>query len=158
MTFSQPTTAGLYDSSLEKDSCGVGFIVNILHSSTHDIVRDASTILCNMIHRGGGPIDDGDGAGVMTAIPHKLLVSIYPNRIIQYQYAFGNIFFSRDEAVCQESKNTFQEIALRLGLTIIAWRECPVDNSRLGPISKSKEPVILQPIICFSANQNVISN
>lgn len=38
-----PAAQGLYDPSLEKDSCGVGFIVNIKGEASHDVLRDAST-------------------------------------------------------------------------------------------------------------------
>ena len=42
------------------------------------IIKDAQTILCRMKHRGatGGDNDTGDGAGVMTGIPHKLYTRI----------------------------------------------------------------------------------
>ncbi len=38
-------------------------------------MRDARGILCNMTHRGATGADsrDGDGAGLMSAIPHELL-------------------------------------------------------------------------------------
>lgn len=49
-----PEPIGLYHPDQEKDSCGVGFITNIGKERSHEIVADASTILCNMIHRGGG--------------------------------------------------------------------------------------------------------
>jgi hypothetical protein len=64
---SLPAACGLYDPEQERDSCGVGFIVNIKGQRSHSILHDASFILCNMTHRGaeGADIRDGDGAGVM---------------------------------------------------------------------------------------------
>src|SRR5258707_11166488 len=48
----RPPAEGLYDPSLEKDSCGVGFIANIKGKKSHQIVDDAISILCNLEHRG----------------------------------------------------------------------------------------------------------
>src|SRR5215510_13359172 len=48
----RPPAEGLYDPSLEKDSCGVGFIASIKGNASHQIVSDALSILCNLEHRG----------------------------------------------------------------------------------------------------------
>lgn len=60
-----PIQQGLYNPENEKDSCGVGFIVNIKGVPSHKVVQQAESILCNMTHRGaaGADINDGDGAG-----------------------------------------------------------------------------------------------
>ena len=69
---SRPPAVGLYDPSLEKDSCGVGFIANIKGQKSHEIVADALSILCNLEHRGAVGADPraGDGAGILVQIPH----------------------------------------------------------------------------------------
>jgi glutamate synthase (NADPH) large chain len=63
----RPAAEGLYDPGLEKDSCGVGFIANIKGKKSHQIVRDALNILCNLEHRGAVGADPraGDGAGTL---------------------------------------------------------------------------------------------
>jgi glutamate synthase (NADPH) large chain len=43
-----PPKQGLYDPQLEKDSCGVGFVVNIKGKKSHQIVEDGITILKNL--------------------------------------------------------------------------------------------------------------
>ena len=48
----RPPAVGMYDPSLEKDSCGVGFIANIKGKKSQQIVSDALNILCNLEHRG----------------------------------------------------------------------------------------------------------
>jgi glutamate synthase (NADPH/NADH) len=60
-----PVKQGLYDPEFEKDACGVGFMVHVKGEKKHSIVSQASSILCNMTHRGasGADIRDGDGAG-----------------------------------------------------------------------------------------------
>src|SRR5204863_10100682 len=68
----RPPAEGLYDPSLEKDSCGVGFIADIKGRASHQIVADALSVLCNLEHRGAVGADPraGDGAGILVQIPH----------------------------------------------------------------------------------------
>lgn len=153
-----PVKQGLYDPEFEKDACGVGFSCHIKGQVSHKIVSDAKYLLCNMTHRGavGADARDGDGAGVMTSIPHKFMVKEF-ERIHDFklpplgQYAVGNIFFKDDEDILVESKKTFQQIAESLGLRVLGWREVPRDSSILGPASLSREPIILQPIVVLEA-------
>src|SRR5260370_7380206 len=67
----RPPAEGLYDPSLEKDSCGVGFIANIKGKKSHQIVSDALNILCNLEHRGsvGANPRAGDGPGILLQLP-----------------------------------------------------------------------------------------
>lgn len=107
-----------------------------------------------MTHRGavGSDARDGDGAGVMTSIPHKFM-----QREFEYhcnvqlpslgQYAVGNIFFKKDDEVFEKSKLTFENIAASLGLRVLGYRNVPVDSSILGPASLSREPKIIQPLV-----------
>ena len=66
-----PEKYGLYDPEYEKDACGVGFVAHIKGRASHQIVKDANRILCNMDHRGarGSETNTGDGAGMLTALP-----------------------------------------------------------------------------------------
>src|SRR6267154_2578196 len=68
-----PEGHGLYDPTLAKDSCGVGFIADIKGRKSQQIVVDALTILVNLEHRGAVGADPraGDGAGILVQIPHK---------------------------------------------------------------------------------------
>ena len=66
---------GLYDPAYESDSCGVGFICDIRGRASNAILRDAERMNCSMEHRGGVGYEKntGDGAGILTALPHRLL-------------------------------------------------------------------------------------
>ena len=58
---------------MEKDGCGVGFLVSLKNESTHEILEQGIHALECMEHRGGvGPDNIGDGAGIMTSIPFEL--------------------------------------------------------------------------------------
>ncbi|KAF9431626.1 glutamate synthase [NADH] [Entomortierella beljakovae] len=148
-----PVAQGLYDPVNEKDSCGVGFIANIKGEVSHRLLRDASNVLCNMTHRGAVSADprDGDGAGVMTGMPHTFMVEEAARLNIklpeQGEYAVGNVFLRPDEPHVHEQKSIFESIAQQNGLKVLGWRTVPVDNSILGPSSKSKEPSIQQPFV-----------
>ncbi|KAK6462094.1 glutamate synthase [Scheffersomyces coipomensis] len=151
-----PVAKGLYNPELEKDACGVGFTCHLKGEASHKIVSDSRNLLCNMSHRGGelNP-KDGDGAGMLSSIPHKFL-----KREFKYhcnvdlpplgQYGTGNVFFKKDDTVFEKSKVTFENIAQSLGLKVLGWRKVPHDSSILGPASLSREPYILQPAIVLS--------
>jgi glutamate synthase (NADPH/NADH) len=107
-----------------------------------------------MTHRGavGSDARDGDGAGVMTSIPHKFFVKNFEREKdiklpVLGKYAVGNIFFKPDDAILQSSIKTFEEIAGQLDLRVLGWREVPRDSTLLGPAALSREPIILQPVV-----------
>jgi glutamate synthase (NADPH/NADH) len=98
----------------------------------------------------GADARDGDGAGVMTGIPHSFFVResghcFNAKLPSEGHYAVGNLFFSKVEFEAQQE--SFTEIAKGLGLRVLGWRDVPTDNTILGPASKSKEPKIMQPFV-----------
>lgn len=157
---SLPAKQGLYDHENDRDSCGVGLICQIKGISSHKIVSDARQLLCAMTHRGATGADsrDGDGAGVMTGIPHRFfkheaerdLGCILPE---PGKYAVGNVFFNpTDITQLQDQQLVFTTIAQDLGLRVLGWRRVPTDGTILGPASKSKEPAIYQPFVVLRSN------
>ncbi|HPX27939.1 MAG TPA: hypothetical protein PLG87_14125, partial [Treponemataceae bacterium] len=66
---------GLYNPLFEHDSCGTGFICSIKGEKTHRMVLDALEMLSRMTHRGatGADPESGDGAGILTQLPHEFL-------------------------------------------------------------------------------------
>jgi len=157
---SLPANQGLYLNENEKDSCGVGFICHIKGERSHKIVSDARQLLCAMTHRGATGADsrDGDGAGVMTSIPHQFfkreaerdIGCILPD---PGEYAVGNVFFKPNDSIqLQNHQAIFSKIAIELGLRVLGWREVPTDGAILGPSASSKEPVILQPFVVLRSH------
>jgi glutamate synthase (NADPH/NADH) len=150
-----PADQGLYSNVNEKDSCGVGFICHIKGERNHKIVSDARQLLCAMTHRGATGADsrDGDGAGVMTGIPHEFFkreaeMDIGCALPELGEYAVGNIFFKKDDPVQSQAQQAiFAKIANDLGLRVLGWREVPTDGTILGPAASSREPNILQPFV-----------
>lgn len=155
-----PASQGLYMNELEKDSCGVGFVCHIKGEQSHKIVSDARQLLCAMTHRGatGADFRDGDGAGVMTGIPHALfkreaekdLGSTLPE---PGEYAVGNIFFKHNNpASLKNHQSIFSDLAHDLGLRVLGWREVPTDGTILGPAASGTEPVIRQPFVVLRSH------
>ena len=71
---SSPTQPPLYQDRYEHDACGIGFVAQKDGRRSNDVLRLAVTALCNHAHRGAVAADgkSGDGAGVLTQIPHEL--------------------------------------------------------------------------------------
>src|SRR5205823_10534091 len=70
-----PRPSGLYDPRFEHDACGVGFVARLSGQPGHDIVAKAVEAVANLSHRGAVAADgkSGDGSGVLTQIPRKLI-------------------------------------------------------------------------------------
>ncbi|KAJ2780968.1 glutamate synthase [NADH] [Coemansia javaensis] len=148
-----PQPQGLYDPVNEKDACGVGFIINIKGAPSHAVLRDSENLLCNMSHRGatGSDVRDGDGAGVMAAMPHRFMAKAFGALGCALpppgQYATGNVFMHCDEDVRDRSIHVFERAAASVGLRIAAWRRVPTNSEILSPSSRAREPAILQPLV-----------
>src|SRR6476659_3367477 len=149
----RPPAEGLYDLSLEKDSCGVGFIANIKGRKSHQIVSDAIAILCNLEHRGAVGADPraGDGAGILVQTPHEFFVRKAEELDIHLpepgHYAVGYVFMPHDPEWRKVILDIYAEKIPQEGLTLLGWREVPHDNSSLGESVKPTEPFHMQVFI-----------
>ena len=149
-----PAARGLYDPALDKDSCGVGFIADIKGRKSHKIVEDALTILVNLEHRGATGADPraGDGAGILTQIPHKFFARKCEELGFELSepghYAIGVLFMPRDAEWRGFIRATFEQLIDREGMKLLGWRtDMPTDNSTLGESVKPTEPVHMQVFI-----------
>ncbi len=156
-----PPKQGLYDPSQEHDSCGVGFIAHIKGKKSHDIVLQALTMLEHMEHRGacGCEENTGDGAGILTSLPHPFLekVSLRDAKIQlpqAGQYGAGIVFLPRDAAQRLQCERTVELLAGQLRLKLLGWRNVPVDNSMIGPSALRTEPVMRMIFIQGAAGQD----
>src|SRR5450631_2142999 len=149
----RPPAVGLYDPSLEKDSCGVGFIANIKGKKSHQIITDALSILCNLEHRGAVGADPraGDGAGILVQIPHAFFVRKAAEIGFQLpkpgDYAVGAIFMPKETAWRKVIKSIIADQIKAEGLMLLGWRDVPTDNSSLGETVKPTEPAHMQVFI-----------
>ena len=148
-----PEARGLYDPSLEHDSCGVGFVADIKGRKSHQIVEDGLTILLNLEHRGAVGADPraGDGAGILVQIPHKFFVR--KARELGFElpapggYAVAYLFMPRDPEWRGVIQKVYAEEVAQEGMTLLGWREVPTDNSTLGWSVKPTEPHHMQVFV-----------
>lgn len=137
---------GLYRSDFEHDSCGVGFVADIPGRASHDIVKKGLDILERLEHRGAESADNqtGDGAGIMIQLPHRYYADIMGNLPPAGSYATGIVFFPPDSGVLEKIIDMTEHAAKQYGLSILTWRDIPVDKSVMGPIALRSIPVIQQ--------------
>jgi len=144
---------GLYDSSYEKDACGMGFVVNIKGKKSHKIIDDGLEILERLKHRGGAGADEntGDGAGILLQIPHAFFQRECDVLGIKLsatgKYGVGMIFAHRYEDLRNQQKAIFEEVVKEEGQIFLGWREVPIDATCIGETAKGLRPWFLQAII-----------
>ena len=155
MRLNSRSKIGLYDSRFEKESCGLGFVANIKKQPSHENIKDALTILCNMDHRGarGAEPNSGDGAGILTGLPDDFFIKISKD-LFDYdlqsdRYSVGNIFFPQDKEERSVCKKYFENICEENELRIIGWRKLPIDpvKADVGPTALEAMPEIEQAFV-----------
>lgn len=146
---------GLYQSSWEHDSCGVGMVVNIHGGKTHQLVEDALTVLENMRHRGAEVGKDGDGAGILLQIPHEFILLSGIPVPEKGKYATGLVFLPKDASKQQEILAIIIEEIEREGLQLMHLRQVPVESGCLGERALATEPDIKQIFITGIADDKV---
>ncbi|MDX1805616.1 MAG: glutamate synthase central domain-containing protein, partial [Paenisporosarcina sp.] len=151
-----PVSQGLYDPEQEHEACGIGMIANINGKQTHSIVQHAVTILCNMEHRGGQSSDTstGDGAGILTQIPHRFFQKQCEKENIYLpsagDYGVGMVFLPKDHDTRMKSKEVFERIIAEEGQIFLGWRPVPINDSFVGKVASKTKPTIRQVFIKVS--------
>jgi len=148
-----PPAQGLYDPAHEHDACGVGFVVDIKGRKSHAIVRQALTVLKNLLHRGacGCEVNTGDGAGILIQMPHAFLRRECSRLGVALpapgQYGAGLVFLPRDPRERAQCQAVFEHIVTEEGQRVLGWRDVRTDDSPVGPTARSVEPVFKQVFI-----------
>ena len=138
---------GLYDPAFEHDACGVGFIAKIDGERSHSIVSDGVQILCNLEHRGavGGDMKTGDGAGMLLQMPHKFFKKVTDFELPdEGSYGAGMLFLPIDEKRANEAVELTNKILKNEGVTLLGWRDVPVNPDCLGEQALSVMPSFKQ--------------
>ncbi|MCA0341659.1 MAG: glutamate synthase large subunit [Proteobacteria bacterium] len=148
-----PKAEGLYDPSLEKDSCGVGFVADMKNRKSHAIVAQGLQILHNLDHRGAVGADPkaGDGCGMLVQIPHRFFkeecAALGFDLPELGHYAILQLFLPRDKAGRKIVQKIVDKTIKAEGQKLLGWRDVPVDNSGLGESVLPTEPVHRQVFI-----------
>ncbi|HEY9232975.1 MAG TPA: glutamate synthase large subunit [Blastocatellia bacterium] len=143
----------LYDSQFEHDACGVGFVANLTGGASHRLLGTALEALGNLLHRGAVDADglSGDGAGVLTGLPRKLLVREIERRGFLRPHpedlALGMIFLPRQVDAAAACRRVVEQVLERFGLLVYYWRRLPVNETALGAKAARTAPLIEQVLI-----------
>src|SRR3982751_1701638 len=123
--------APLYRADYERDSCGVGLVVDIRGRPSREIVERALGGLVNLTHRGGIGADErtGDGAGILTQIPHEFFAPILDElgagALRAGGYGVAGCFLPQDVAIDVHMRERAGAAVSARGLDVIGWREVP---------------------------------
>jgi glutamate synthase (NADPH) large chain len=149
--YGPPAARGLYRPEFEHDSCGVGFVAHIKGERSHKIVADADHLLCRMDHRGarGAEPNTGDGAGIVTGLPHEFLAKVAKSELgtdlpAPGQYAVGVVFLPTDAAERERCKACVAQLCAEEGQRLIGWRLVPTrpDEADVGDSARAAMPQI----------------
>ncbi len=147
---------GLYDSRFEHDACGVGFVADLRASGGHEVVASALRVLCNLEHRGAAGADPhtGDGAGILTQIPDAFFRAVTGLTLpAAGGYAAGLAFLPLEESERARAVARIADLAADEGLTVLGWREVPVNESACGPGALEVLPRLAQLFVAGGAGE-----
>ncbi|MEL5990040.1 glutamate synthase large subunit [Microbacterium phosphatis] len=142
-----PPKQGMYNPAFEKDACGLAMVATLSGEPRHEIVSQALTALRNLEHRGaiGSDAGTGDGAGILTQMPDEFFRAEAGFELPPAgEYAAGLMFLPRDEFARATEKSEIERIADEEGLTVLGWREVPVDDEHLGRLAYEARPAFEQ--------------
>src|SRR5690349_14287250 len=125
-------------------------VATLTGEASHDIVAKALTALRNLDHRGaaGAEVNSGDGAGILMQVPDAFLREVVDFDLPPARaYAVGTAFLPGDAEAVAKTRRRIEELADEEGLTVLGWRELPVDDSTLGATARSVMPSFAQVFV-----------
>ncbi len=140
----------MYDPRQERDACGIGFVCNINGRKSHDIIEKGIQVLVNLTHRGacGCDPETGDGAGVLIQIPHKFFVRECSKLGFTLpaagEYGVGMTFLPVERHQRLQCEGIIERIVREEGLTVLGWRDTPIDGAKIGRVARNSQPYIEQ--------------
>jgi glutamate synthase domain-containing protein 1 len=147
---STPGPQGLYHPRNEHDACGMGLVASIRGEKSHQIIRKGLEVLINLTHRGAAGCDPetGDGAGVLIQIPHTFFSRECGELGMQLPdpgaYGVAMCFLPVDRHSRLQCEGILERIAREEGLTVLGWRDTPVNGDAIGREARASQPYIEQ--------------
>jgi glutamate synthase (NADPH) large chain len=150
-----PQAQGLYNPANEHDACGVAMVATLNKVATHEIVAQALTALRNLEHRGaaGAEPDSGDGAGILIRIPDAFYRAVTPFDLpAEGSYATGIAFIQEGF----DPTALIAQLAKEENLTVIGWRDLPINSASVGSTAKSVMPIFKQLFVKSNSSESGI--
>ncbi|HXA74047.1 MAG TPA: glutamate synthase large subunit [Acidimicrobiales bacterium] len=148
--------SGLYDPNYEHDACGVGMVADLHGRPDHDIVDKALTVLERLAHRGasGAEVETGDGAGILVQLPHRFFAGAAEAAGFTLPgaggYAVGLAFLPVDGDDAHKARTVVEQIAGEESLSVLGWRQLPIEPEGLGKTALGAMPRIEQLFVAPS--------
>jgi glutamate synthase (NADPH/NADH) large chain len=143
---------GLYHPDEFRDNCGFGLIAHMNGDASHDLLQTAIEALTCMTHRGGIAADGktGDGCGLLLKKPDAFLRTIAKEQFsadLSEHFGVGMVFLSQNEAKADNARIALNNEIKAQGLSVIGWRQVPIDTSVCGPMALDCLPQFEQVFI-----------
>src|SRR5271169_5231866 len=142
----------------DHDACGTGFVARLGGPASHEIVNTALTALERLTHRGGVDADgaSGDGAGLLTSLPHEFFRARAQEQGIDLPEVFGLGFAFFPATATNDAKAAVEAAADTERLRILGWRRVPTNTNSLGSKALETMPEIWQFYVApFHASRGV---
>jgi glutamate synthase domain-containing protein 2/glutamate synthase domain-containing protein 1/glutamate synthase domain-containing protein 3 len=150
--------AGLYRRE-EHDACGVGFVAQLGRPPSHRVVELALEALGCLTHRGAINADgaSGDGAGISIQLPTEFFareaLRLNSSFDAKWKIAVGVFFLPADGVARARAMFLAEEAAQNRGLSLVGWRQVPLDETVLGPQALETRPAIWHMLVAQPADQ-----
>ena len=125
---------------------------------TRQNVVQALEMLVRMTHRGacGCEENTGDGAGILSSIPHDFFRAVAPelNLPAPGEYGLGMFYLPKDDPDARATCVAAVEAACaELDMRVLGWRDVPTDAKRadLGDSALATEPEVAQLFVAAEA-------
>jgi glutamate synthase (NADPH/NADH) large chain/glutamate synthase (ferredoxin) len=113
------------------------------------VLETALTAVARLAHRGAASNDhSGDGAGVLTQIPRRLLDGEGSTR----PFALGMFFLPQAGPALEWAVAIIERALEELDQPVSCWRDVPVDPAALGPLARASCPVVRQAFVEAPSN------
>ena len=130
----------------DHDACGTGFVARLGGPASHEIVNISLTALERLTHRGGVDADgaSGDGAGLLTSLPHEFFRARAKEQGIELPEVFGLGFAFFPISSAAVARAAVEAAADIERLRILGWRRVPTNTNSLGSRALETMPEIWQ--------------
>jgi glutamate synthase domain-containing protein 2/glutamate synthase domain-containing protein 1/glutamate synthase domain-containing protein 3 len=128
----------------------MGLVASIRGEKSHSIIRKGLEVLINLTHRGAAGCDPetGDGAGILIQIPHVFFARECGELGMRLPepgaYGVAMCFLPVDKHNRLQCEGVIERIAKEEGLTLLGWRDTPVNGIAIGREARASQPYIEQ--------------
>ena len=127
----------------------MGFVAHVGGERSYAVLETALTAVARLAHRGAASNDhSGDGAGVLTQIPRRLLDGEASTR----PFALGMFFLPQAGPALEWAVAIIERALEELDQPVSCWRDVPIEPAALGPLARASCPVVRQAFVEAPSN------